>query len=132
MLSSIVLSGFHGCESFVPQYATSRNFATDPALFFQKRHQRPAISGTALSMGLVDDLVEKTDKKTRTAGNEKYLAKLQKRVERINSLEETIEDLDDDELQAKTQLFRRRLESGEDLNGPLLEEAFAVVREAAW
>jgi preprotein translocase subunit SecA len=57
---------------------------------------------------------------------------LQKRVDRINGLESTVEDLGDDELQAKTQEFRKRLAGGEDLNGPLLEEAFAVVREAAW
>ncbi len=38
----------------------------------------------------------------------------------------------DDELQAKTTEFKERLAKGEDINGPLLEEAFAVVREAAW
>jgi len=57
---------------------------------------------------------------------------VQKRVERINALEATIEELGDDELQAKTQEFRERLAKGEDINGPILEEAFAVVREAAW
>ena len=36
------------------------------------------------------------------------------------------------ELAAKTDEFRQRLKNGEDVNGPLLEEAFAVVREAAW
>ena len=89
-------------------------------------------SKTALSMGLLENFVAGTDEKTRTAGNEKYLAKLQKRVDRINALEATIEDLGDDELQEKTNAFRQRLEDGEDINGPLLEEAFAVVREAAW
>jgi preprotein translocase subunit SecA len=28
--------------------------------------------------------------------------------------------------------FRERLKKGEDINGKILEEAFAVVREAAW
>lgn len=83
-------------------------------------------------MGLVEDFVAGSDLKTRNKGNEKYLAKLQERVDRINGLEETIEDLGDEELQAKTDSFRQRLENGEDINGPLLEETFAVVREAAW
>ena len=132
LLSSVFLLCHEGCDSFLPQRATFRNIANNPTVWFQQQQHRLAIPGTALSMGFVDDLVEKTDKKSRIAGNEKYLAKLQKRVERINSLEESIEDLDDDELQSKTQLFRQRLQSGEDINGPLLEEAFAVVREAAW
>lgn len=83
-------------------------------------------------MGIVEDFVTTTDAKTRQAGNEKYLGQLQKRVDSINALEETIEELGDDELQAKTQEFKNRLAKGEDINGPLLEEAFAVVREAAW
>jgi hypothetical protein len=87
---------------------------------------------TALSMGIVENFVSSTDIKTRNAENEKYLAELQTRVERINGLEESIEDLEDDELQSKTQSFQQRLKDGEDINGPLLEEAFAVVREAAW
>ncbi len=83
-------------------------------------------------MGIVENFVAGTDEKTRKAGNEKYLSKLQERVDRINGLEETIEELDDDELQAKTEEFKQRLAKGEDINGPILEEAFAVVREAAW
>jgi len=83
-------------------------------------------------MGIVENFVSKTDIKTRNDKNEKYLADLQQRVERINGLEEIIEELEDDELQAKTQSFQQRLKKGEDINGPLLEEAFAVVREAAW
>ncbi|KAL3908321.1 MAG: hypothetical protein SGILL_008526, partial [Bacillariaceae sp.] len=54
------------------------------------------------------------------------------RVDTINKLEATIEELDDDELQAKTEEFRQRLRKGEDIDGKILEEAFAVVREAAW
>lgn len=83
-------------------------------------------------MGLVEDFVAGSDEKTRNKGNEKYLATLQERVDRINGLEETIEDLGDEELKAKTDSLRQRLKNGEDINGPLLEEAFAVVREAAW
>ena len=87
---------------------------------------------TSLSMGVMEDFVKGTDEKTRKADNEKYLAGIQKRVDRINELEASIEDLGDDELQAKTEEFKARLKKGEDINGSLLEEAFAVVREAAW
>ena len=83
-------------------------------------------------MGLVEDFVTTTDEKARKSANDKYLAELQKRVDKINDWETTIEELSDDELQQRTQAFRQRLASGEDVNGPILEEVFAVVREAAW
>jgi preprotein translocase subunit SecA len=83
-------------------------------------------------MGVMEEFIAGSDDKTRKKENESCLKELQKRVDRINALEATIEDLADDELQAKTQEFKERLEKGEDINGPLLEEAFAVVREAAW
>jgi hypothetical protein len=89
-------------------------------------------SPTKLEMGKVEEFLTGRDEKTRKADNEKYLATLQKRVDRINELEADIEELDDDELVAKTEEFRKRLKDGEDINGPLLEETFAVVREAAW
>jgi len=54
-----------------------------------------------------------------------------KRVERINGLEDEIELLSDEQLAAKTDEFRKRLAAGET-EDDLLEEAFAVVREAAW
>jgi preprotein translocase subunit SecA len=83
-------------------------------------------------MGFMEDLLMGADATKRDADNQKYLAELQQRVDRINALESSIEDLDDDELEGKTMEFRQRLQNGEDINGPLLEEAFAVVREAAW
>ncbi|HUG87208.1 MAG TPA: preprotein translocase subunit SecA [Actinomycetota bacterium] len=48
----------------------------------------------------------------------------------VNSFEPEMEDLSDDELPAKSDEFRRRLEEGETLDD-LLPEAFAAVREAA-
>lgn len=99
----------------------------------QYQRQYPLSTGTTvLSMGIVEDFVSDTDAKSRNTRNEKYLNELKKRVDRINGLEEGIEDLDDDELQAKSQSFKERLQNGEDINGPILEETFAVVREAAW
>lgn len=89
-------------------------------------------SSSSLNMGIMEDFMGKTDVETRQRENDAYLATLDKRVERINSLEASIEDLGDDELLAKSDEFRKRLKGGEDINGPILEEAFAVVREAAW
>lgn len=92
----------------------------------------PSTSSSALSMGILENFVEGSDAKTRQKETDQYLAEVQTRVERINNLEPTIEDLGDDELQGKTEEFKQRLKNGEDINGPILEEAFAVVREAAW
>ena len=65
------------------------------------------------------------------AENSKQVQAYTKRVERINALEDEIELLTDEELAAKTDEFRKRLAAGET-EDDLLEEAFAVVREAAW
>mmetsp|Transcript_12446 Transcript_12446/g.19173 ORF Transcript_12446/g.19173 Transcript_12446/m.19173 type:complete len:984 (+) Transcript_12446:67-3018(+) len=94
----------------------------------------PSHQETQLGMGLFDfnEMMTKTDDKVRAKQNKEYLEVLGKRVEKINALEPEIEDLGDDELLSKTKEFRERLSKGEDINGPLLEEAFAVVREAAW
>ena len=51
-------------------------------------------------------------------------------VEQINSLEESISKLSDEELRNKTNEFKERLANGETLDD-LLPEAFAVVREAS-
>jgi preprotein translocase subunit SecA len=81
---------------------------------------------------MFDDFLSNRDAQVRSASNTEYLKKLAARVDRINALEPTIEELADDELLQKTIEFRQRIQKGEDVNGPLLEEAFAVVREAAW
>jgi hypothetical protein len=137
MLALVVALCLSDCDAFTQQQPRIRNsfdVATD--LFRNQleltQQKNPAVSGTALSMGIVEDFITDTDEKTRKAGNEKYLAELQQRVDRINGLEGSIEDLGDEELQAKTEEFKQRLKNGEDINGPLLEEVFAVVREAAW
>ena len=53
-----------------------------------------------------------------------------RRVAQINKLEPELKKLTDDQLKAKTQEFRDRLQKGETLDD-LLPEAFAVVREAS-
>lgn len=62
--------------------------------------------------------------------NDRTVAGLRKRVDAINALEDQISPLDDAALKAKTDEFRSRLANGETLDD-ILEEAFAVVREAA-
>merc|ERR1719261_929992 len=88
--------------------------------------------GVGLSMGFVEEFMSGRDDETRKRANDEYLATLRERVERINALEPSVEELGDEEVLAKTAEFRRRLAGGEDPSGPLLEEAFALVREAAW
>ena len=60
----------------------------------------------------------------------KEIKALQKSVDIINSLEESIVKLTDAELTGKTQEFMKRYENGETLD-QLLPEAFAVAREAS-
>lgn len=62
--------------------------------------------------------------------NEKMLDKYRAVVPVINSFEQQLEKLSNDELKAKTEEFKNRLNSGEILKD-ILPEAFAVVREAS-
>jgi preprotein translocase subunit SecA len=64
------------------------------------------------------------------SSNDRYVAKLGKIVETINSFEPTISAMSDEELRGQTELFRRKLADGIKLDD-LLPEAFATVREAA-
>ena len=63
------------------------------------------------------------------AGEGKMLKRLRNIAKLINSLEEDVVDLSDDELRAKTEEFRKRYADGESLD-ELLPEAFAVARRA--
>lgn len=62
--------------------------------------------------------------------NERVLKTMRKRVETINALEPAMEALSDDELKAKTNEFKQKIADGTKLDD-ILEEAFAVVREAS-
>ena len=64
------------------------------------------------------------------SSNDRKVKAMSGRVAKINALEPRMEALSDDELRAKTLEFKDRLAKGETLD-QLLEEAFAVVREAA-
>ncbi len=60
----------------------------------------------------------------------KMMKAYQPRVDQINALESTYDAFSDEELKAKTAVFRQALESGKSLDD-LLVEAFACVREAS-
>ncbi|QIA77544.1 preprotein translocase subunit SecA [Rodentibacter caecimuris] len=62
--------------------------------------------------------------------NDRILRKLKKQVIKINKLEPEFEALNDEQLRAKTDEFRERLNAGETLQD-ILPEAFATVREAS-
>lgn len=62
--------------------------------------------------------------------NSRMLKKLEPEVAQINELEPEIEKLSNEELRAKTEEFKERLEEGEELDD-LLHEAFACAREVA-
>ncbi len=64
------------------------------------------------------------------SSNDRKVKGMMARVARINALEPKIEALSDAELRAKTDEFKAKIAAGAKLDD-LLEEAFAVVREAA-
>ncbi|AWM77997.1 preprotein translocase subunit SecA [Phenylobacterium parvum] len=64
------------------------------------------------------------------SSNDRKVKALQAKVAKIKSLEPAIQALSDEALRAKTSEFRERLGRGETLD-QILEEAFAVVREAS-
>ena len=65
------------------------------------------------------------------AGEGRMLRKLDRLASQVDAMQEDFEALTDEELQAKTQEFKDRLEEGETLDD-ILVEAFATVREASW
>ncbi len=64
------------------------------------------------------------------SANDRYVKSLNPIVEQINELEPELAALSDEDLRARTALFKQRLTNGETLDD-LLPDAFATVREAA-
>jgi preprotein translocase subunit SecA len=64
------------------------------------------------------------------SSNDRALKTFKRQVAAINAFEPEFEKLDDEALKAKTAAFKARLADGETLDD-ILEEAFAVVREAS-
>ena len=62
--------------------------------------------------------------------SEKEVKRVMPIVQKINSFEDVISELTDEELKAKTEYFKELLEDGQKLDD-ILPEAFAVVREAS-
>lgn len=62
--------------------------------------------------------------------NDRLLKQYRKIVAQINAMESALEALSDQELRAKTDAFKERVQKGESLDA-LLPEAFAVVREGS-
>ena len=58
------------------------------------------------------------------------IKKLEKTAKKVESYADAMAALSDEELQAKTEEFKKRYQNGESLD-QLLPEAFAVVREGA-
>ncbi len=75
-------------------------------------------------------MVGKLFKKIFGSRNERLVKTMRKVVAQINNHESALQSLNDEQLKAKTDEFRQRLEQGEELNA-LLPEAFATVREAS-
>ncbi|WP_261131826.1 preprotein translocase subunit SecA [Bacillus sp. Marseille-Q3570] len=69
-------------------------------------------------------------KKMFSTGNERQIGRLQKFADEVDVLGPEMEKLSHEQLKAKTDEFKSRLEKGETLDDILIE-AFAVVREAA-
>ncbi|HAJ95991.1 MAG TPA: preprotein translocase subunit SecA, partial [Actinobacteria bacterium] len=64
------------------------------------------------------------------AGEGKNLKKYKNLIEVVNSFEEGISKLSDEELSGRTAIFKERYKNGEDL-ASIMGEAFAVVREVS-
>jgi preprotein translocase subunit SecA len=75
-------------------------------------------------------MLSKLSRKVFGSRNDRTIKNLNQRVNKINQLEADIKALDDEQLTQKTVEFRHRIEAGETLD-QLLEEAFAVCREAS-
>lgn len=74
-------------------------------------------------------MITTTLKKIFGSRNDRLLKAYRKQVLQINALEPAISALSDEQLRAKTDEFKERVQKGETLDD-LLPEAFAVVREA--
>ena len=75
-------------------------------------------------------MLQQTLKQVFGDRNSRLLKNIGKSVEKINEMESAMSALDDQALTAKTIEFRSRIRDGANKDD-LLEEAFAVVREAS-
>ena len=64
------------------------------------------------------------------SSNQKELDRIAKIVEKVNSFEDSVKSIPDENFPIKTQELKNKLEKGQNINN-LLPEAFALVREAS-
>jgi len=122
--------------AFLPQLHVGPH---SPSCYVTMGRPAPAQRSHATRMGVFDTLLQRDEAETSdevvttfdSSANARLIQSYRERVERINDMEDDIEELSDEQLAAKTAEFRERLGRGET-EDDLLEEAFAVVREAAW
>ena len=77
-------------------------------------------------MSIIDNVLSKVV----GSRHDRVIKKFTRLVAQVNSFEKSMQALGDDELKAKTQQFRERLDKEDSLED-ILPEAFAVVREAS-
>ena len=132
VLSASALLGYVPSTSILPVPASPKlpAVAARTATPVRASPARMAVLDTLMRRG-TESSGEEDNAYYNTAENAKRVAAYQERVARINDMEDSIEELSDEALAAKTAEFRKRLAGGATEN-ELLEEAFAVVREAAW
>lgn len=94
---------------------------SEPTVQFKIRALTEFLWGCNRSVGLLKQVFN---------ANERDIARLRRRIDKINALESQYQAMSDDELRSMTPAFRERLANGEKLDN-LLPEAFAVMREAA-
>ncbi len=112
------------------------NRKDEPTLEFAANHLAPFLTTSEKNVSKWSMNIEERFnmrgllKKVLGDGNQRQLNRLQKIVDEIEALEPEIEKLSDDELRAKTAVFKQRYQDGEQLDD-LMVEAYAVVREGA-
>ena len=77
-------------------------------------------------MGIINNVLSKVV----GSRNDRLIKKYSSQVAKINSLEEDMQSLSDDELSSITESLKQRFQNKENLES-ILPEAFAVVREAS-
>jgi preprotein translocase subunit SecA len=75
-------------------------------------------------------MIKSLVKKFVGSKNDRDIKLMMTKVAQVNALEETLVGLSDEQLRAKTEEFRQRIQQGETVDD-LLVEAFAVVREGS-
>ncbi len=75
-------------------------------------------------------MIQKMLAKVFGTSHEREMKRIQPVVDQINKLEDSVKSLSDDQLKAKTEEFKKRLQNKETVSD-LLPEAFAVCREAS-